>query len=79
MKKTIVTVYKNGKPSRGRRVSLEFIALLSGGFTKDFYTNASGEASISHESEGSVKVYVDGNHNSHRTTGRAPGHIVVHL
>lgn len=76
MKTTLVTVLRGGQPSSGHRVSLEFVGgILPGGFTQDFYTDSSGEAHVQHESEGQVKVYVDGDHTSHGTTGRAPGRI----
>lgn len=74
---TEVVVYKNGKPASGVRVSLEFG--WAGGFTKDFYTNSQGVALVQHESEGRVKVYIDGDHSSHGISGYAPGKIPVHL
>lgn len=77
---TEVVVYANGKPSRGRKVSLEFVGgLLPGGFTENVYTDSNGVARVPHASTGRVKVYVDGNHSSHRTTGQAPGRINVYL
>ena len=74
----IVVLNKDGKPTKGRKVSLEFTAGL-GGFTGNAYTDAKGIAIIKHASEGNVKVYVDGDHSSHKTTGTAPGRIVVTL
>ena len=77
---TKVTVYKNGKPQKGYKVSLQFTGgVLSGGFTDNFYTNASGTAYVKHVGKGKVKVYVDGNWSKHKTKGRAPGRIDVHL
>jgi len=77
---TEVIVVRNGKPSSGHRVSLEFTGgVLSGGLTNDFHTNSSGVAFVEHASTGSVKVYVDGNHSNHGTTGRAPGRITVYI
>lgn len=74
---TEVVIYKNGKPASGLRVSLEFG--WSGGFTKDFYTNSQGIARVEHDSEGRVKVYIDGNHSKYGITGYAPGRIPVNL
>ena len=60
-------------PARGRKVSLEFVGgFLPGGFTENVYTDSNGVARVPHASTGRVKVYVDGNHSSHRTTGRPP-------
>lgn len=73
-----VTVYEHGRPSKGHRVSFEFDGLF-GGFTKDFYTDSSGVAYVKHVSSGKVKVYVDGNHSNHGTTGTVPGRINVYL
>ena len=72
---TKVSVFENGKPAKGRNVSLEFWE----GMTKGFITDDSGTACVDHESTGHVKVYVDGNYSNHRTTGDAPGHIKVSL
>jgi len=74
----VVVLNKEGKPSKGRKVSLKFTSLL-GGFTDNAYTDAKGIAIIKHASEGTVKVYVDGDHSGHKTTGKAPGKIVVNL
>lgn len=74
----VVVLNKEGKPAKGRKVSLEFTAGL-GGFTDNAYTDAKGVAIIKHASEGNVKVYVDGDHSGHKTTGTAPGRIVVNL
>lgn len=71
-----VIVYEHSKPSSGHKVSLEF---SDGTFTHNFTTNSSGVARIQHSSTGSVKVYVDGNHSRHGTTGDAPGRIYVYL
>ena len=77
---TEVVVYMNGKLSKGRKVSLQFVGgLFSGGFTDKVYTNSDGVARIPHASTGKVKVYVDGNHSKHKTTGKAPGRIIVYL
>ena len=74
----VIVLNKDGKPSSGRKVSLEFTAGL-GGFTDDSYTDNKGVAIIKHSSEGNVKVYVDGDYSGHKTTGRAPGKITVRL
>ena len=74
---TEVIVYRNGNPSSGHDVSLEFAGY--GGFTDTYRTNSSGVAHIEHESRGRVYVYVDGNHSKHGTTGDAPGRIYVYL
>jgi hypothetical protein len=74
----VVVLTKDGKPASGKKVSLEFTAGL-GGFTDDYYTDKKGVALIKHASEGTVKVFVDGDHSSHKTTGRAPGTITVRL
>lgn len=73
---TEVTVYnKEGKPSKGRKVVLE----VSGGFTDDYYTDDKGVAKVKHASTGTAKVYVDGDHSSHKTTVKAPGSVSVYL
>ncbi len=78
---TTVIVYKDGKRvGSGYKVSLEFVGGLSvSGFTKNFYTNSDGIAYVEHASEGTVKVYVDGNWSDHQTKGKAPGKISVYL
>lgn len=77
---SVVTVYKNGKPCRHCRVTLEFTFFLgTGGFTADVYTDSSGVAVVEHNSEGEAKVYVDGNHSKHQTTLKAPGRCTVNL
>lgn len=75
---TVVTVLLKGKPYEGAKVCLEFTSLL-GGVTKDFYTDSKGNATVKHGGTGGVKVFVNGNHSSHRTTGKAPGSITVRL
>ena len=49
----IVVLNKDGKPTKGRKVSLEFTAGL-GGFTGNAYTDAKGIAIIKHASEGNA-------------------------
>src|SRR6266540_2636252 len=66
---TKVSVFENGKPAKGRNVSLEFWE----GMTKGFITDDSGTACVDHESTGHVKVYVDGNYSNTRPTGAVRG------
>ncbi|MBF0229450.1 MAG: hypothetical protein HQK63_07655 [Desulfamplus sp.] len=75
---TEVTVYKNGEPRKGIKVSLEFTGLM-GGLTDSYYTDSSGTAYVKHSSKGEVKVYVDGNWSKHQTKGKAPGRINVYI
>ena len=79
METTVVTVLRGDRPLKGKKVSLEFTHFLSGGLTKKFVTDSSGQAHVQHKQKGRVKVYVDGNHSSHKTVGTVPGNITVFL
>lgn len=76
MPTTTIEVYRNGKPARGIRVSLEFTALTNMGFTQAERTNSEGIAYISHSSSGKANVYLDG---SERGSLKAPGRKVFYL
>ena len=57
-----VYVYdRNGKPVKNKKVTISISGLLSGGMTYGF-TDSSGCANISHKSEGSSKIFVNGRH-----------------
>ncbi len=71
-----VVVYRDQRPSRGRRVRLNIGGFLSGGMTGDFYTDGDGVARVRHASTGTAEVYVDGNM---ATKGRVPGRLYVYL
>ncbi|MDQ7054299.1 MAG: hypothetical protein Q9P14_15955 [candidate division KSB1 bacterium] len=55
-----VTVFKNGRPSAGRRVTLEFERLLGGGFSNSQNTDQNGQVFFQVEYGESGTVYVDG-------------------
>jgi hypothetical protein len=77
---TEVTVLDaKGKSAGGRQVILEFEGPKGLAFTDPAFTTAKGVVKIKHILQGKVKVYVDGNHSLHRTTGQAPGKITVRL
>ena len=65
----------SGKPEAGRKVSLGFNALLSGGVTNSEYTDSNGEAHFNSEN-GDGQVYVDG---STKHKGYLSGRIVVYI
>lgn len=67
--------WRDGTPATGRRVSLGFSGLFSGGVTETVYTNQMGVAILQASCGGSATVYVDG-----RDRGiTAPGDFVVTL
>jgi hypothetical protein len=76
---TSVTVYKNGKPAKNKRVVLHFKCKITGcdGSTEAVYTDSNGVAIISHRPTGTVKVFVDRRDTGY--TGKAPGSIYVNL
>jgi hypothetical protein len=77
---TEVTVLNSlGKPVGGRQVILEFDGAKGIAFTDPAFTTAKGVVKIKHVLQGNVRVYVDGNHSFHRTTGQAPGKIIARL
>jgi hypothetical protein len=77
---TEVTVLDaKGKPASGRIVILEFEGPKGLVFTDPARTVAGGVVKIKHVLQGNVKVWVDGDHGSHGTTGQAPGKITVDL
>ena len=73
---TKITVYRNERPAKNVKVSLEFTGLTNLGFTRSYYTNSDGVAYVEHVSTGNAKLYLDG---SSRGSVRAPGQEVVYL
>lgn len=60
----IIVQRRGGNCVKGAKVSLEFPFLdhpMSAGFTKSYYTNEQGEATIQHSNKGRVIIYVNGN------------------
>ena len=72
----VIVQYKGGSKAKGVKVSLSISGILSGGVTKNVYTDRFGVAIISHESRGNAKVMVNG---STKTTMQVPGETVVFL
>ena len=66
--------WSDGTPASGRRVSLGFNGIITGGFTASTYTDDRGVA-VLHSAGGTATVYVDG---SKRGAAR-PGHCYVTL
>ena len=59
-----VSVYRDGKPVEGKKVTISISGILSGGHASGI-TDRSGCATISHASEGSAKVFVNGREVGH--------------
>lgn len=73
---TVQVVSKStGKPVKGKKVSVFFDGILSGGSSKQEYTNADGEAHFNNN-PGKGKVYVDG---SAKHEGHISGRVVVYI
>jgi hypothetical protein len=72
----VIVQYKDGAKAPGVKVSLSISGTLSGGVTKNAYTDRHGVAIIEHESQGTAKVLVNG---TIKTTIHAPGETVVFL
>jgi hypothetical protein len=73
---TVKVIWQSsGKPAEGRKVSLGFNALLSGGVTNNEYTNGNGEAHFNTEN-GEGQVFVDG---STKHKGYLSGRVVVNI
>lgn len=73
---TVKVVWQStGKPAEGRKVSLGFNALFSGGVTNSEYTDRNGEAHFNSEN-GDGQVFVDG---STKHKGYLSGRIVVYI
>lgn len=70
----VIVQHSDGTKAKGARVALSISGILSGGVTKNFYTDRFGVAIIEHESRGSAKVMVNG---TTRTTIQVPGETVV--
>lgn len=70
----VIVQYSDGTKARGARVALSISGMLSGGLTKNFYTDRHGVAIVEHESRGSAKVMVNG---TIKATIQAPGETVV--
>ena len=64
-----------GKPAEGRKVSLGFNALFSGGVTNSEYTDSNGEAHFD-SGNGDGQVYVDG---VIKHKGYLSGRIVIYI
>ncbi len=73
MNSTVCVYYSDGKPAKNKRVDISISGLLSGGMAHGI-TDSSGCANISHSSEGSAKVFVNG---SHVGDFRVPGRTTV--
>jgi len=71
-----ITVYKNRKPAKNVRVTLEFTGFTNMGFTRATYTNSDGVAFVEHSSSGRANVYIDG---KRMGTIRAPGSDIYYL
>lgn len=65
----------SGKPAEGKKVSLGFNALFSGGVTRSQYTDRNGEAHFDNNN-GDGKVFVDG---STKHEGYLSGRIVIYI
>ena len=70
----VIVQYSNGTKARGAKVALSISGILSGGVTKNVYTDREGIAIIPHESRGSAKVMVNGRT---RATVKVPCETVV--
>jgi hypothetical protein len=60
----IIVQRKGGGYVKGAKVSLEFSFLhhpMNAGFTKNYYTNENGEATIEHSNTGRATIYINGN------------------
>jgi len=68
----IIVQYKDGSKASGAKVSMGF----SGGFTKNFFTDRNGVATIAHASRGRASVYVRG---SNKGSFQAPGEFVAFI
>lgn len=60
MPKICVTVYRDGKPVDGHRVTLSYDGMLTGGMSSPEYTNSSGQAYFDSNYGDGGEVYVDG-------------------
>lgn len=68
---TIYVYYSDGSPVSNTRVVLGFDGILSGGMTREAYTDRQGCVTIEHSSTGTATVYVSGkNCGSFRAPGR---------
>jgi len=76
MEATKIKVYRNSKPVRNVKVSLEFNGVMQSGFSKSAYTNANGVALVSHSSTGKANVWIDG---KKRGTMNTPGSDVYYI
>jgi len=56
----VIVQYSNGTKAQGVKVALSINGILSGGVTRNVYSDRFGVAIISHESRGSAKVMVNG-------------------
>lgn len=73
---TVKVVSKStGKPVKGKKVSVSFDGILSGGSSKQEYTDTDGEAHFDNN-PGKGRVYVDG---STKHEGHIAGRVVVYL
>lgn len=73
---TVKVIWQStGKPAEGRKVSLGFNALFSGGVTNSEYTDRNGEAHFNAEN-GEGQVFVDG---STKHKGYLSGRVVVYI
>lgn len=65
----------SGKPATGRRVSIGFNGLFTGGVTKDQYTDEKGEVHFDYDpAEGTV--YVD---HQVKYEGRLEGRVLIYV
>jgi hypothetical protein len=65
----------SGKPVKGKKVSLGFDGLLTGGVTGPEYTDSEGEAHFNSD-PGNGQVFVDG---ATKYRGRLAGRVVVYI
>ena len=72
----VIVQYSSGAKAQGVKVALSISGIISGGVTKNFYTDRHGVAIISHESRGSGKVMVKG---TTRATVQVPCETVVFI
>ena len=72
----VIVQHSDGTKVRGAKVALSISGILSGGVTKNVYTDRYGVAIIPHESRGSAKVMVNGRT---RATVKVPCETVVFI
>ena len=73
---TVKVIWEStGKPAKGKRVSLGFDGLLTGGFTDSEFTDDNGEVHFETDPRDG-QVYVDG---KSKYKGRISGRVVIYI